>query len=82
MQYERAAIRSFLAAKSSARDLISMLWSVVDARMESAASIINAFVDLLEEGEQREAVLAAWRGFEIKVSCALISHSPISPRKV
>ncbi|KAJ7758841.1 hypothetical protein DFH07DRAFT_772418 [Mycena maculata] len=44
----------------SARDLISTLWSVVDARMESAASIVNAFVDLLEEGEQREVVLAAW----------------------
>ncbi|KAJ7715166.1 hypothetical protein DFH07DRAFT_762836 [Mycena maculata] len=60
MQYERAAIRSFRAAESSVRDLISTLWSVVDARMESAASIVNAFVDLLEEGEQREVVLAAW----------------------
>ncbi|KAJ7756065.1 hypothetical protein DFH07DRAFT_1027745 [Mycena maculata] len=62
----RAAIRSFRAAESPARDLISTLWSVVDARMEPAASIVNAFVDLLEEGEQREAVLAAWRGFEIE----------------
>ncbi|KAJ7813908.1 hypothetical protein B0H14DRAFT_2522586 [Mycena olivaceomarginata] len=67
----RAAIRSFRAAESSARDLISTLWSVLgagtDARhMEAAASIVNALVDLLDEGEQREAVLTAWRGFEIE----------------
>ncbi|KAJ7480343.1 hypothetical protein B0H11DRAFT_2280647 [Mycena galericulata] len=31
-----------------------------------AASIVNAFVNLLDEREQREAVLAAWRGFEIE----------------
>jgi hypothetical protein len=35
--------------------------------MESAASIVNSLVDLLDEGEQREAVLSAWRGFEIEV---------------
>jgi hypothetical protein len=68
----RAAIRSFRAAESSARDLISTLWSVLgagtDARhMEAAASIVNALVDLLDEGEQREAVLTAWRGFETEV---------------
>ncbi|KAF7341130.1 E3 ubiquitin-protein ligase hel2 [Mycena venus] len=62
----RAAIRSFRASESSARDLISTLWSVVDQRMESAASIVNALVDLLDEGEQREAVLSAWRGFEVE----------------
>ncbi|KAJ6579388.1 hypothetical protein B0H10DRAFT_2235777 [Mycena sp. CBHHK59/15] len=62
----RAAIRSFRASESSARDLISTLWSVVDARMEAAASIVNALVDLLDEGEQREAVLSAWRGFEVE----------------
>ncbi|KAJ7279657.1 hypothetical protein C8J57DRAFT_136041 [Mycena rebaudengoi] len=62
----RAAIRSFRASESSARDLISTLFSVVDSRMEAAGSIVNSFVDLLDEGEQREAVLAAWRGFEVE----------------
>ncbi|KAF8181214.1 hypothetical protein K438DRAFT_1679968, partial [Mycena galopus ATCC 62051] len=62
----RAAIRSFRANESSARDLISTLWSVVDASMEAAASVVNALVDILDEGEQREAVLAAWRGFEVE----------------
>ncbi|KAJ7147912.1 hypothetical protein C8R43DRAFT_889420 [Mycena crocata] len=62
----RAAIRSFRASESSARDLISTLWSVVDSRMEAAASIVNSLVDLLDEGEQREALLAAWRGFEVE----------------
>ncbi|KAJ7706693.1 hypothetical protein B0H17DRAFT_972658 [Mycena rosella] len=62
----RAAIRSFRAAESSARDLISTLWSVLDARMEPAASIVNALVDILDEPPQRADVLAAWRGFEIE----------------
>ncbi|KAJ7649076.1 hypothetical protein DFH06DRAFT_1421553 [Mycena polygramma] len=46
--------------------LISTLWSVVDARMEAGASIVNALVDILDEGEQREAVLPAWRTFELE----------------
>ncbi|KAJ6462496.1 hypothetical protein C8R45DRAFT_911970 [Mycena sanguinolenta] len=62
----RAAIRSFRASESSARDLISTLWSVVDARMEAAASIVNALVDILDDDEQRESVLTAWRGFEVE----------------
>ncbi|KAK7038178.1 hypothetical protein R3P38DRAFT_2904840 [Favolaschia claudopus] len=62
----RAAIRSFRASESSARDLISTLWSVVDSRMEAAASIVNSLVDILDESEQRDAVLAAWRGFEVE----------------
>ncbi|KAJ7453217.1 hypothetical protein FB451DRAFT_1145061 [Mycena latifolia] len=69
----RAAIRAFRAGESAARALISTLWSVLtrsevaDARtMEAAASIVNALVDLLDEGDQREEVLGAWRGFEIE----------------
>ncbi|KAJ7187604.1 hypothetical protein GGX14DRAFT_611193 [Mycena pura] len=62
----RAAIRSFRASESSARDLISTLWSVVDARMEAASSIVNSLVDLLEEHDQREAILAAWCDFEVE----------------
>ncbi|KAJ7491451.1 hypothetical protein B0H11DRAFT_2277920 [Mycena galericulata] len=64
------------AAESSARDLISTLWSVVEGGGGVvAASNVNALVDLLDEREQREA-LAAWRGFEIKQR----RYSPSSSR--
>ncbi|KAF7326025.1 RING-type domain-containing protein [Mycena kentingensis (nom. inval.)] len=64
----RAAIRAFRASESSAQALISTLYSVVDERMEAASSIVNALVDLFDnsaDAEQREAVLAAWRNFEV-----------------
>ncbi|KAJ7049399.1 hypothetical protein C8F01DRAFT_1378644 [Mycena amicta] len=64
-----AAIRSFRGSESSARDLISTLYTIVDSRMDAAASVVNALVDLFDdaegEGEQREAVLDAWRDFEV-----------------
>jgi hypothetical protein len=44
--------------------------------MEAAGSIVNSFVDLLDEGEQREAVLAAWRGFEVEVRCLFTALHP------
>jgi hypothetical protein len=49
-----------------------MLWSVLgvgtDARhMEAVANMVNALVDFFDEGEQSEAVLSAWRRFEIEV---------------
>ncbi|KAJ7067617.1 hypothetical protein C8F01DRAFT_1019287 [Mycena amicta] len=63
----KAAIRSFRGSESSARDLISTLYTIVDSRMDAAASVVNALVDLFDdaEAEQREAVLGAWRDFEI-----------------
>jgi hypothetical protein len=35
--------------------------------MEAVASMVNALVDFFDEGEQSEAVLSAWQGFEIEV---------------
>ncbi|CAK5276974.1 unnamed protein product [Mycena citricolor] len=62
----RAAIRSFRANESSARDLISTFWSILDAKREATTSVVNGLVDLLDDDEQREAVLAAWRAFDIE----------------
>ncbi|KAJ7065851.1 hypothetical protein C8F01DRAFT_1126790 [Mycena amicta] len=68
----KAAIRSFHRSESSARDLISTLYTIVDSRMDAASSVVNALVDLLlsndnddTEQQQREAVLGAWRDFEV-----------------
>ncbi|KAF8625744.1 hypothetical protein AX17_006771 [Amanita inopinata Kibby_2008] len=62
----KAAIRGYRASESSARDLISTIWSVMDGNLEHAASIVNAFVDLLDEEEKKQDLLASWKGFTIE----------------
>ncbi|KAJ7323636.1 hypothetical protein DFH08DRAFT_969180 [Mycena albidolilacea] len=59
------------SAPPSRAHLISTLWSVLGAgtdtrHMEAVASMVNALVDFFDEGEQSEAVLSAWQGFEIE----------------
>lgn len=63
----RAAMRGYRANESSARDLISTVWNILDHNSEETASIINAVVDLLEEEEKKRDLLAAWNGFKIEV---------------
>lgn len=63
----KAAMRGYRASESSARDLISTIWNVLDSNLEHTASIINAFVDLLEEEEKKQDLLASWKGFAIEV---------------
>ncbi|KAF9014196.1 hypothetical protein BDQ17DRAFT_1342259 [Cyathus striatus] len=62
----KAATRSYRASESSARDLISTIWNVLDQNLENTASIVNAFVDLLEEEEKKHDLLASWKGFVIE----------------
>ncbi|KAF8077552.1 hypothetical protein FPV67DRAFT_40 [Lyophyllum atratum] len=62
----KAAIRSYRASESSAKDLISTIWNVLDQNLEHTASIINAFVDILDQEEKKQDLLAAWKGFDIE----------------
>ncbi|KAG7442494.1 uncharacterized protein BT62DRAFT_905989 [Guyanagaster necrorhizus] len=62
----KAAIRGYRASESSAKDLISTIWTVLDCHLEYTASIVNGFVDLLEEDEKKQDVLRSWKGFEIE----------------
>ncbi|KAG6831162.1 hypothetical protein H0H87_005987 [Tephrocybe sp. NHM501043] len=62
----KAAIRGYRASESSAKDLISTIWNVLDQNLEHTASIINAFVDLLDQEEKKQDLLSSWKGFEIE----------------
>lgn len=64
----KAAIRGFRASETSARDLISTIWNILDRNLEHTASIVNAFVDLLDEEEKKQDLLSSWKGFAIEVS--------------
>ncbi|KAG6811707.1 hypothetical protein H0H92_006164 [Tricholoma furcatifolium] len=61
-----AATRGFRASESSAKDLISTIWNVLDHHLEHTASIVNAFVDLLDSEDKKQDLLSSWRGFEIE----------------
>lgn len=62
----KAAIRGYRAHEESARGLISTVWTVLGERLEPTASVINALVDFLEEEENKQELLASWKGFEIE----------------
>ncbi|KAL1716434.1 hypothetical protein EV715DRAFT_205332 [Schizophyllum commune] len=62
----RFAIRSYRANESSARDLISTVWNVLDNHLEHTASIISGFVDILDDEEKRQDLLTSWKGFEVE----------------
>ena len=63
----KAATRGYRLAETTARDLILTIWNVVDQKLEHTASIVNAFVDLVEEEEKKQDILTSWKSFEIEV---------------
>ena len=67
----QAATRSYRAAESSARDLILTIWNVLDQNLDHTASIINAFVDLVEEEEKKQDILSSWGAFVVEVRFAI-----------
>ncbi|EIW84684.1 hypothetical protein CONPUDRAFT_47956 [Coniophora puteana RWD-64-598 SS2] len=65
----RLSLRAFRAGESSARDLISTAWNVLDRHLDHTASAVNALVDALggdEEEEKKAALLEAWNGFKLE----------------
>jgi hypothetical protein len=67
-------MRSYRANESSAKDLISTVWNVLDGNLEGCASVVGGFVDLLDDEEKKADLLASWKGFEIEV-CAVFRRS-------
>ncbi|KAF8810372.1 hypothetical protein BYT27DRAFT_7240854 [Phlegmacium glaucopus] len=64
----KAATRGYRHAETSARDLILTIWNVVDQKLDHTASIVNAFVDLVDEEDKKQDILTAWKSFEIESS--------------
>ncbi|OSX65392.1 hypothetical protein POSPLADRAFT_1134364 [Postia placenta MAD-698-R-SB12] len=62
----QAAIRSYRASESGARDLISTVWNILDRNLDGSASIVNLLVDGMDEEEKRRDLLAAWNGFKVE----------------
>ncbi|KDR73781.1 hypothetical protein GALMADRAFT_251582 [Galerina marginata CBS 339.88] len=62
----KAATRSYRSTESSARDLILTIWNVMDRNLEHTASIVNAFIDLVDEEEKKQDLLSSWKGFAIE----------------
>ncbi|KAF5364596.1 hypothetical protein D9758_005587 [Tetrapyrgos nigripes] len=62
----KAAIRGYRSSESSAKDLISTVWNVLDRQLDQTASIINAFVDLLDDEDKKKDLLSSWNSFEVE----------------
>ncbi|EKM55123.1 uncharacterized protein PHACADRAFT_173202 [Phanerochaete carnosa HHB-10118-sp] len=62
----KAAIRSYRANESAARDLISTIWNISDNNLEGTAGVINALVEFIEEEDKKKDLLQAWNGFKIE----------------
>ena len=72
----KAATRGYRLAETTARDLILTIWNVMDQKLEHTASIVNAFVDLVDEEEKKQDILVSWKTFEIEVCfCSLFLYS-------
>jgi len=63
----KAAMRGFRTSESSARDLISTIWNIMDQDMDDTAGVVNAVVDLLEEEDKKKDLLTSWNRFKIEV---------------
>lgn len=63
----KAAVRGFRLNESTARDLISTIWNVLDRNLDDTAGIVNAIVDLFDEEEKKSNLLSSWNGFKIEV---------------
>ncbi|KAF9651473.1 hypothetical protein BDM02DRAFT_3068932, partial [Thelephora ganbajun] len=59
------SLRSYRNSESTARDLISSIWNVLDQNLDTSATFVNLIVDLLEEDKKKD-LLGAWNGFKIE----------------
>ncbi|CDO76948.1 hypothetical protein BN946_scf184587.g2 [Trametes cinnabarina] len=64
----KAAVRSYRASESSARDLILTVWNILDRNLDGTASIVNSLVDLIDDEEKKHNLLAAWNGFKVEAA--------------
>ncbi|KAG1756876.1 uncharacterized protein EDB91DRAFT_1094923 [Suillus paluster] len=62
----KAAVRGFRLNESTARDLISTIWNVLDRNLDDTAGIVNAIVDLFDEEDKKSNLLSSWNGFKIE----------------
>ena len=63
----RSAVRSFRASESTARDVISTFYNLVNRDLEATASLVVPLVDLLDDEGKRKELLESFNGFKIEV---------------
>jgi len=61
------SFRSYRNSESTARDLISSIWNVLDRNLDTSAIFVNTVADLLDEEDKKEDLLNTWDCFEVEV---------------
>lgn len=62
----KAASRGYVSSESSAKDFILTVWNVLNHNLDQTASLVNMFVDLLEEEDKKSDLLGSWRTFAVE----------------
>ncbi|KAF9792169.1 hypothetical protein BJ322DRAFT_17332 [Thelephora terrestris] len=60
------SLRSYRGSESTARDLISSIWNVLDHNLDTCATLVNMVVDVLDVEDKKKDLLNAWNGFKIE----------------
>ena len=61
------SFRSYRNSESTARDLISSIWNVLDRNLDTSAIFVNAVADLLDDEDKKEDLLSTWDCFQVEV---------------
>ncbi|CCA67505.1 hypothetical protein PIIN_01334 [Serendipita indica DSM 11827] len=62
----KAAIRSYRSSESSAGDLITTFYNILDQDLDTVGVFISSLVDLLDDESKKRTLLTAWNGFKIQ----------------
>ena len=61
------SFRSYRNSESTARDLISSIWTTLDRNLDTCTIFVNTIADLLDEEVKKEELLNTWDSFEVEV---------------
>lgn len=67
LQAVKASIRSYRATESSARDLITTVYNVLEQDLNKTSTIVGNIADILDDEEKRGDLLSSLNGFKVEV---------------
>ena len=67
LQSAKAAIRSYRASESSARDLITTIHTILEQDLNGTSTLVGNIADLLEDEEKKKDLLSSLNGFKVEV---------------
>lgn len=67
LQAAKSAVRSYRASESTARDLITTIYNVLEQDLNGTSTLVNNIVDLLDDEVKKKDLLSSLNGFKVEV---------------